>query len=153
MNSQDLILNIMRAQGKADALNLRERAHDLDGTAIIAEESKVPAFDPQKDYSNWPVGSPVTDGGQVWTLIQPYNAANYPQRPADLRALWGLAHTKDPTRAKPYVQSYGTSGMYMIGECCTDPDAADPAAVWRSKVDNNVYSPSTYPTNWEQVEQ
>ena len=153
MNSQTLILDIMRAQGKADALDLRGRAHDLDGTAIIAEESKIPAFDPEKDYTGWPQGAPVTDGGQVWTLLQPYNAANYPQqRPSDLRALWGLAHTKDPARAKPYVEPLGISGVYMTGECCTDPHAEDPTAVYRSKVDNNAYSPSAYAQNWELVE-
>ena len=45
MNSQDMILNVMRAQGTTDALDLRGRAADMDGTAIIAEEDKVPAFD------------------------------------------------------------------------------------------------------------
>ena len=49
--------NIMKAQGKADALDLRSRASDLDGTAIIAEESKTPNFDPEKDYSLWPIGA------------------------------------------------------------------------------------------------
>ena len=60
------ILALMKEKGKADALDLRSRAKDLDGTAIIAEESKIPLFDPNKDYSNWAVGSPVyeiVDGG------------------------------------------------------------------------------------------
>lgn len=151
MNSQDLILTMMRAQGKTDALSLRSRSADMDGTAIIAEEEKVPAFNPEKDYSTWPVGAPVADEGQVWTLIQPYNAANYNGRPSTLRALWGLAHTKDPAKAKPYVAPLGTSGLYATDECCTDPNAEDPAAVYRSKCDNNAYSPSAYPANWELV--
>ena len=152
MNSQDMILDVMRTQGKADALDLRGRASGMDGTAIIAEEVKAPAFDPTKDYSKWPVGAPVQDEGQVWTLIQPYNAADHEGRPSILRALWGLCHTKDPARAKPFVASYGTSGLYAKGECCTDPEADDPAAVYRSKVDDNAYSPSAYPQNWELVE-
>lgn len=98
MNSQDLILTMMRAQGKTDALSLRSRSAGMDGTAIIAEEEKIPAFNPEKDYSSWPAGAPVTDEGQVWTLIQPYNAANYDGRPSTLRALWGLAHTKNPVK-------------------------------------------------------
>ena len=151
MNSQDMILSMMRAQGKADALNLRSRAADMDGTALIAEEHKAPAFDSKKDYSEWPVGAPVTDEGQVWTLIQPHNAANYSGRPSTLRALWGLAHTKDPTKAKPFVDPLGTSGLYMEAECCTDPNAEDPTAVYRSKYDNNAHSPSAYPQNWELV--
>lgn len=111
MNSQDLILTMMRAQGKTDALSLRSRSAGMDGTAIIAEEEKIPAFNPEKDYSSWPAGAPVTDEGQVWTLIQPYNAANYDGRPSTLRALWGLAHTKNPVKAKPYVAPFGTAGF------------------------------------------
>ena len=53
MNSQDLILTMMRAQGKTDALSLRSRSAGMDGTAIIAEEEKIPAFNPEKDYSSW----------------------------------------------------------------------------------------------------
>ena len=142
---------MMRAQGKTDALSLRSRSAGMDGTAIIAEEEKIPAFNPEKDYSSWPAGAPVADEGQVWTLIQPYNAANYDGRPSTLRALWGLAHTKDPAKAKPYVAPFGTSGLYAKDECCTDPDAEDPAAVYRSKCDGNAYSPSAYPATWPLV--
>ena len=95
----------MKEKGADDALDLRGRASTMDGTAIIAEEGKVPDFDAQKDYSACPVGTPVADEGQVWTLIQPYNAANYQGRPSTLRALWGLCHTKDP--ARDYAQCHG----------------------------------------------
>ena len=57
--TKDEILAHMKAKGKADALDLRSRAKDLDGTALIAEENKIPQFDPTKDYSTWAVGSPV----------------------------------------------------------------------------------------------
>ena len=91
--------------------------------------------------------------GQISPMvIQPHNAAHYEGRPSTLRALWGLAHTKDPARAKPFVEPLGTSGLYMTGECCTDPGAEDPAAVYRSKVDNNAYAPSAYAANWEKIE-
>ena len=76
MNSQDMILGLMRSMGRADALDLRARAVDLDGTAIIAEESKIPAWDRGREYSRWPAGAPVTDDGQVWGLRQPHNAAH-----------------------------------------------------------------------------
>ena len=41
MTSND-VKTIIRRQGKADALELAKRASGLDGTAIIAEASKVP---------------------------------------------------------------------------------------------------------------
>ena len=147
MTNKALILGVMREQGRKDALSLRSRAADMDGTAIIAEEAKVPAFDPEKDYSAWPVGAPVRDEGQVWTLLQPHNAAYYTGRPSGLRALWGLTHTKDPEKAKPWVNPYGTSGMYMTGECYR----AEDGTVYRCLYDNTVYDAPALPGGWEAV--
>lgn len=138
--------SIMYEEGRRQALDLQARSGTMTGTEIIAEEDKVPAFDPAKDYSTWPMGAPVADEGQVWTLLQPHNAANYTGRPSSLRTLWGLAHTTDPTKAKPFVAPYGTSGLYMTGECCTEN-----GGTYRSKVDSNPYAPSEYPDNWEEV--
>lgn len=138
-------LDIFRNAGRAAALELRGAASGMTGTEIIAREQDAPYFDPEKDYSAWPAGSPVQDDGQVWLLIQPYNAANYPQRPAELRALWGLAHTKDPAKAKPWVAPYGISGLYMTGECYVD----ESGVVWRSLYDNVDFPASVLPDKWE----
>lgn len=134
---------IMYEAGKADALDLANRAPDLDGTAIIAEEQKIPAWNPKADYTGQPRGVPVTDEGQVWLLLIPHRAADYVGRPATLRALWGLAHTKDPAKAKPWVASYGTSGLYRLEECCTYPAADGSTHVFRNKYDNNEVPPLT----------
>lgn len=149
MNNQDMILGVMKAQGKADALDLRSRAADMDGTGIIAEEAKAPAFDPAKDYSAWPVGAPVRDGGQVYKLIQPHNAASYQGTPSTLPALWSITHTRDAARAKPYAPPNGTSGLYMKDECCTKD-----GTTWRSLADDNPYPPGEVGTGdfWEVVE-
>lgn len=139
-------LAIMYQEGRRQALDLQDRAPGMTGTEIIAEEGKAPAFNPAKDYSAWKPGWPVSDEGQVWLLIQPHNAANYDGRPSTLRALWGLAHTTDPAKAKPFVEPHGTSGMYMAGECCTEN-----GGVYRAKNDNTVHAPSAYPAGWEAV--
>lgn len=131
--------------GRANALSLRSGAKDMSGTEIIDREQDAPFFDPHADYSGYPVGSPVRDGGQVWQLIQPYNAANYTGRPADLRALWSLAHTKNPAKAKAWVAPYGTSGMYMEGECYKDEEGA----VWRCLQNSMVYNAAVLPSAWE----
>ena len=120
MTNQELILGVMRAQGKADALDLRARAPELDGTALIDEENKIPVFDGSKDYTSWKVGSPVrelVDGEwQVFTLLQPHNASHYPgSTPSNTPALWSIRHTKGPKRAKPWLAPNGTSGLYEIG--------------------------------------
>ena len=133
-----------KVQGRADALDLAARAPEMDGTAIIAEEQKIPAWSAAADYSGQKPGIPVQDEGQVWILIQPHNAAYFAGRPSGLRSLWGLAHTTDPAKAKPWVAPNGTSGLYMTGECCTEN-----GNTYRSTQDNNPYAPSAYPEWWE----
>lgn len=139
------MIDVFRSLGRADALKLREEAANLNGTQIIDREHSAPSFDPAKDYSAFPVGAPVTDEGQVWLLIQPHNAANYAGRPSTLRALWGLCHTTNPAKAKPWVDPLGTSGMYMTGEVYKDADGN----VWRCLADNTVHDAAAYPAGWE----
>ena len=141
------MIDVFRSLGRADALKLREEAANLNGTQIIDREHSAPSFDPAKDYSAFPVGAPVTDEGQVWLLIQPHNAANYAGRPSTLRALWGLAHTTDPQRAKAWVDAHGTSGLYMLGEVYKD----ERGVIWRAKADNLDRGAADRPDAWEEV--
>lgn len=155
MTSKDRVLqrekahakSLGKAQGKLDALDLAGRAAEMDGTSIIAEENHIPAFNPNTDYSKVPVGAPVADEGQVWLLLQQHNAAHQTGRPSTLRALWGLAHTKDPAKAKAWVDAYGTSGMYMTDECYKDAEGN----VYRALQDNLVYDAVALPSAWELV--
>lgn len=148
MNKTEILIK-MEEKGQYDAQVLQTKSSKgtVTQTEIIDQEIAVPAFDPKKDYTSWPVNSPVYDEGQVWLLIQPYNAANYEGRPSTLRALWGLAHTKNPDKAKPFVEPLGTSGMYMKDECVLWTDNC----VYKSKNDNNVYTPGAYPDGWTKV--
>ncbi len=141
------MIEVFRSLGRSDALKLRGEAASMTGTQIIDREYAAPAFDPNKDYSDFPVGAPVRDEGQVWLLIQPYNAAYYEGSPSMLRALWSVAHTTNPQKAKPWVDAYGTSGMYMAGECYKDADGV----VHRAKQDNLVHDAAAYPAGWETV--
>ena len=134
---------IMYDEGRRNALDLASRAPGMDGTSIIAEEDHIPAWSEKADYTAQPVGIPVQDERQVWLLLIPHNAAHYTGRPSKNRALWGLAHTTDPHKAKPWVSSYGTSGLYKIDECCTYPAADGKNHVWRNKHDNNEFPPLT----------
>lgn len=134
---------VMYEEGRRQALALQERAPEMTGTEIIAEEGNVPAWKPAKDYTKWPIGAPVSDEGQVWLLLIPHNSAHYSGRPSGLRALWGLAHTTDPTKAKPWVSPYGVSGLYKKGECCTYRVEDGSVHVFMNDYDNNEYPPLT----------
>lgn len=147
MNNKTFVLNLMKEQGRANALDLRARAKDMTGTAIIAEESKIPIYDNSKDYTGWAVGSPCIYEGQVYGLLQPYNAAHFPgTTPANTPALWRVVHTTDAEKAKPWVQPTSTSDMYLQGECMIYTDGL----VYRALRDT-VYSPEENAVGWEAV--
>ena len=147
MDSKTLVLDLLRDLGAREATELRQSAAGMDGTTIIAYERAVPAWDKQQDYTGWPAGAPVADEGQVWLLIQPHNANRYEGRPSTLRALWGLAHTTDPARAKPWVPAYGTSGRYMAGEGYRAQDGT----VYRCLQDDTIHDAQALPSAWEEV--
>ena len=151
MDSKKFILDMIRARGESDALDLRDRAPDLDGTALIAEKEKIPRFDSSKDYTAWTAGAPVweeVDGErQVYTLITPHNASHYPgSSPSTLPALWSIRHTKDPAKAKAWLAPNGISGLYETDECCTQG-----GHVWRDKQPSNAFSPQAMPSYWEDL--
>lgn len=147
MDSKTYVLDKMREVGLRAAEKLQSQAPDIDGTQLIDREGDIPDFDPDKhQYLNWPTGSAVRSEDQVWKLIQPYDSTVYKDPPSQMRAQWGLMHTKNPDKAKPYVEPLGTSGMYMKDECCTYN-----GATYISTMDNNVWNPEAYPNGWEEI--
>lgn len=148
MGAKTIVLDVLRDLGAKEAAELRTGAADMTGTELIDMERAIPAWNKNTDYTSWPKGAPVSDEDQVWTLIQPHRAADYEGRPSTLRALWGLAHTKDATRAKPWVDPAGQSGMYMKDECYR----AEDGKVYRCKQDNCVYNAQALPSAWEEVQ-
>ena len=111
MENKTFVLEHMRAIGLQAATTLQQQAPKLTETQIIDRETDIPEFDPAVQYLNWTAKSVVRDNNQVWSLLQPYDSTVYTDHPENLRAQWGLCHTKNPKKAKPYVEPQGTSGM------------------------------------------
>ena len=88
------------------------------------------------DVSKW-------QGTMDWRTVKKAGISH-----AMLRALWGLAHTKDPARAKPWAAPNGQSGMYMKGECYLAKDGT----VKRCLQDNCVWDAAGLPSAWEEVQ-
>lgn len=147
--SKAFIHNTLRNAGRTDALSLRAdaAAGRVTDTDIINREEAVPAWRNDRDYSACPVGTPVTHDGQVYGLLQPHNAAFYPDtNPAMLAALWRVKHTTNPEKAKPWVKPTSTSDMYRVGECMVWTDGATMRALR-----DTIYSPTEYAGDWETV--
>lgn len=154
MTSKERVLQRERNRGRMAAKDLASRAKDMDGTAIIAEEDHIPVWSERAVYTADHVGFPVQDQGQVYTILMPHTPAHNPgYRPADLRAIYSLLHTKDPAKAKPWMASYGISGLYKVEECCTYPHPDGKDHVFRNLHDNNEYPPLTLnvESRWEDL--
>lgn len=146
--------SVMFEEGRRDALELAGRAKNLDGTAIIAEEDHIPAWSEEAVYTSAHVGFPVRDKGQVYTILMPHTPAHNPgSRPENLRAIYSLLHTKDPAKAKPWMPSYGVSGLYKAGECCIYPVGDGREHVFRNVYEGNEFPPLTLnvESRWEDL--
>ena len=138
----------LRERGAADAAALAAKAVDgsADGTSLIDQEDTIPTWR-QRDYSQVPVGTPYKWQGQVYKLWQQHDATQQPDwSPDKAVSLWDICHTTDPAKAKPYQTPQGSRGLYQNGDVCVVD-----GHVWRSKIDNNSWTPSGYPQGWEDL--
>ena len=146
--SNELYLTAMREKGQSDAADLQGRAAAMDGTAIYAEEEKIPDFTAAKAAKNMlerPVGFLCrSSAGRVVKLLQVYDSTVYTQEPEDLPAQWGFYWSTDPAKALPFVEI--STSHYNTGDCCTEN-----GHVWRSKIDTNTWAPSSYAQGWEDL--
>ena len=138
--------DIMYQEGRRQALSLQERSEGMTGTELYAEDGNIPSFLAAKATMNMldrPAGFVCkSSAGRVVRLLQPYNSDTYPQEPEELPAQFGFVWSTDPAKALPFV-ALATS-PYNTSDCCTED-----GSTYRSKIDNNVWSPSEYPDAWE----
>lgn len=146
--SNELYTSAMYAKGLADAADLQSRAPEMNGTALYAEEEKIPDFQAAKAVMNMlqrPVGFVCrSSAGRVVKLLQVYDSTIYTQEPEELPAQWGFVWSTDPAKALPFIAL--STSPYGKGECCTEG-----GKVYRSTIDNNVWAPSAYPQGWQEV--
>lgn len=146
--NQQLYIDAMHAKGVADATDLQQRSAEMDGTALYAEEEKIPEFIVAVATMNMlerPVGFVCkSSAGRVVKLLQVYDSTTYTGEPEELPAQWGFKWSTDPLKALPFIAL--STSPYGKGECCTEG-----GKTWRSKIDNNVHAPSAYPQGWQDV--
>lgn len=146
--NQQFYIDAMHAKGVADATDLQQRSAEMNGTALYAEEEKIPDFKAACAKMNMlerPVGFVCkSSAGRVVKLLQVYDSTVYTQEPEELPAQWGFKWSTDPSKALPFIAL--STSPYSKGDCCTEG-----GKVWRSLIDNNVHSPSDYPQGWQDV--
>lgn len=140
--------DLIKHMAKLAAQAVQEKAETMTGTELNAEDKFIPDFSvvcEKENMLNRPVGFVCkSTAGRVVKLLQVYDSTIYTAEPEELPAQWGFVWSDDAEKAKPFL-SLATS-PYMKGNCCTEG-----GVVYRSTIDNNVWSPSTYPQGWEKV--
>lgn len=148
MNNKEFVLETLRRVGNDRAVQVQERSSQMTGTELNAQSDYIPDFTAACKTMNMlqrPVGFVCrSTAGRVVKLLQVYDSTTYTQEPEDLPAQWGFAWSTDPDKALPFIEI--ATSPYMTGDCCTEGDK-----IYRSTIDNNVWSPSSYPQGWELV--
>ena len=149
MTDKEFTLDTMRRYGKQMALDVQAKSNSMTGTELNTQEEYIPEFLIAKEKMNMldrDIGFVCkSSAGRVVKLIQPYNSNIYTQEPEELAAHWGFVWSDDPKHAKPFVAI--STSPYMERNCCTENDN-----IYRSKINYNTFSPSTYPEGWEKVD-
>ena len=128
------------------AMPVRE-SMDAAGAMLTDEQAaSVPAL-----YSAWETGTAYnagdrrTDGGVLYKCLQAH-ASQDDWTPDVAVSLWSTVLIPDPDVIPDWVQPDSTNA-YMTGD-----KVRYNGVVYRSLIDNNVWSPDAYPAGWEIVE-
>lgn len=151
MITKDESLEIMRQQGKADALALQENSPTMTGTELNAADNRIPQFTEAVKKENMLTRKAgQTDGfvckssaGRVVRLIQNYDSDIFTAEPEELPAQWRFVWSTDPAKALPFIAL--STSPYNVGECCLNK-AGEPKV---SNIPNNVFDPDENPQYWD----
>lgn len=151
-SDKEFVLDAMQRIGKTIAQDIQNRSAEMTGTELYAEEDYIPDFQAARAIQNMMTRNAGRENGfvcrstagRVVRLIQNYDSDERPGEPETLPAQWGFVWSDDPKKARDFI-SMSTS-PYMENNC-----AIDAGYVWRSKIDNNVWAPSSYEQGWEQL--
>lgn len=149
MTSKERVLNREYQRGRVAALEIQEKSEAMTGTELYAVDDRIPRFAASCAVMNMlerPAGFVCkSSAGRVVRLLQVYDSDIYTQEPEELPAQWGFKWSTDPAKALSFVAI--STSPYMLGDCCSVD-----GVVYRSVMDNNVWSPADYPSGWEVVE-
>jgi hypothetical protein len=130
------------------AYKLREMLHKA--SASLPDEDALEAVEL---FPLWRIGidyeadQRIRYGDKLYRCVQAH-ASQAGWEPPAVPALW--TEVAKPGEIPVWKQPTGAQDAYNTGDLVHYPDADGP--VYRSTIDNNVWSPEAYPAGWEVVE-
>ena len=151
MTNKEYVIDAMQTKGRELALGVQKEASTLTGTELNDKDAYIPLFTESikvKNTLNREVGFICrSSAGRVVKLLQIYNSDIYTNEPEELPAQWGFVWSQNPEKAKPFIAL--STSPYNKGDCCID---VNDNYIYKSLINNNVFSPTDYPAGWEKVE-
>lgn len=148
MTDKELVLETMKRSGKLIAQLVQEKSSTMNGAELNNERDYIPSFVASCEKKNMlerPIGFVCkSSAGRVVKLLQNYDSTIYTSEPEELPAQWGFVWSDDPSHALPFVAI--STSPYMKGNCCSED-----GKVYKSLIDNNVWSPKSHSQGWEIV--
>lgn len=151
---KELVLQAMREYGQRKAAELQAASAGMSSTELYAAEDYIPDFQEAKAVMNMnqrKVGK--DDGflcrstaGHIVRLIGSYNSDVWPGEPETLLAQWKFVWSKDPKKARPFLEL--STSPYNTGDCCIYPAEDGVDHVYRSGQDGNTWPPRTLNIKW-----
>ncbi len=135
----------MISRAKACALRalIEKASASLDDTDALGAVELFPLWAAGVDYA---ADIRVRYGGKLYRCVQAHTSqAGW--EPSATPALW--TEVAKPGEIPVWRQPTGAQDAYSTGDLVHYPDADGP--VYRSTIDNNVWSPEAYPAGWEVV--
>lgn len=134
--------------GKKFAKDLQQNASNMTGTELYDEEIFIPSFEKAKEIKNMlerPIGFIcISSQGHIVKLLQQYDSSIFTAEPEELPAQWGFYWSKDPSKARPFIKL--STSPYQMDDCCIFNNK-----IYKSLLDNNVWSPEELTSAWEEV--
>ena len=131
---------ILRAQ-------IETMAQSLDDETAETVPELFPEWNP--DSCSYVTGDRVKRNGLLYKVLQPHTSqAGWP--PEDAPSLFARILPGQGGTAIGVWKQPDSTNPYMTGDRAHYPTINDP--VYRSRIDNNVWSPAAYPDGWEQEE-
>ena len=129
------------------AYKLRDMIHKA--SAYLVDEDALDAvelFEPWRPDTAYTAGQRLRYGDKLYRVVQGHTSqADW--TPDATPALY--TEVAKPGEIPVWKQPTGAQDAYNTGDLVHYPDADGP--VYRSTIDNNVWSPDTYPAGWEVV--
>lgn len=135
------------AEGELTEL-VKEQAVNLSDTRVVALERFISEWTPGVQQKDSLVRRSSVN--QVYRVLQAHDSTGNPTwTPEECPALFSVCHTTDPAKAKPWVEPFGTSGMYKLNECYLDE--SDGSVYRQTFPGDNVYNAKALPERWKKV--